>query len=460
MRHFRAENLAKSRKEFEASKKKLKSDLKKCTAFVKKIKSGSAWSMRPADITRDVAALNLSRYVEEVASALTEAKLKVADLPVVVALCSAMHQRYDAFLPAVLPVMWSTIHGKATEETAKLRRLYLRLITEFLLNGIITETKQLVKTVGEATGGKDGSYNVTDATLVMSFVRAAGFEILGTTPRSIQTDIDLLKREAERAEQVMSEASNAEAVATKESIVLNAKLAEKAKESVAQVEAVLGERAVPEPVTDVFATYCIGAYDYLATSLVATHNKLQKLEKRCEQDRLLSGSLTEAREKGLADARKLLDSLNKSVEVLSDVLVQPLPVLEEENDEGEGESGPGLELWTKEGDGTDFGPFDDEETRAFYCDIPDLLTTVPLVLLGMTQDDVDRIQVQNLAKYGEGSETIVDEADSSDTLVASSEADFDAEEAAGNEEEATEEGEEVAGECTTRRYSVLQPCPL
>lgn len=445
-----AENLAKSRQEFEASKKKLKSDLKKCTAFVKKIKSGSAWSMRPADISRDVATLNLSRYVEEVASALTDAKLKVADLPVVVALVIAMHQRYDAFLPAVLPVMWSTIHGKATEETAKLRRLYLRLITEFLLNGIITETKQLVKTIGEATGGKDESYNVTDATLVMSFVRAAGFEILGTTPRSIQTDINLLKREAERAEQV-----SLEEAPTKESIVVNTKLAEKAKESVAKVEAVLGERAVPEPVTDVFATYCIGAYNYLATSLVATHNKLQKLEKRCEQDRLLSGSLTEAREKGLADARKLLDSLNKSVEVLSDVLVQPLPVLEEEKDEGEGESGPGLELWTKEGDGTDFGPFDDEETRAFYCDIPDLLTTVPLVLLGMTQDDVDRIQAQNLAKYGECSETVVDDADASDTFVASSEADFDAEEAAGNEEQTTEEGEEVVGEYNARRYGTL-----
>ena len=153
---LQAENLAKSRKDFEASKKKLKSDLKKCTAFVKKIKSASAWSMRPADIERDVATLNLSRYVEEVAAALVEAKLKVADLPVVVALCRAMHLRYDGFMPAILPTMWNTIHGKATEDTAKLRRLYLRLMTEFLLNGIITETKPLMKTIAEATGGDNG----------------------------------------------------------------------------------------------------------------------------------------------------------------------------------------------------------------------------------------------------------------------------------------------------------------
>ena len=439
-----AENLIKSRKDFEASKRKLKSDLKKCTTFVKKIKSGSAWSMRPDDIARDVAALNLSRYVEEVAAALTEAKLKVADVPVVLSLCTAMHQRYDAFLPAILPTMWSTIHGKATEDTAKLRRLYLRLITEFLLNGIITETKPLIKTIAEATGAAEGSYNVTDAALVMSFVRAAGFEILGTTPRSIQNDLHLLKREAERAEQIALEASTDDAV-TAESIVISAELAKRARTSIAQVEAVLGERAVPPPVTDVFATYCIGAYGFLATSLMATHAKLQRLEKRCAQDRLLSGSLTETREKGLADARKLLESLQKSVEVLSDVLVQPLPVLEEEEEEGEGGgTGGGLEVWTKEGDGTDFGPFDDEETRAFYCDIPDLLTTIPLVLLGMTQDDVDRIQAENLVKYGSGSETALEEIETTEELIAPSEADFEAEEAAGQDEYPSEE--EKAGE--------------
>ena len=34
--------------------------------------------------------------------------------------------------------------------------------------------------------------------------------------------------------------------------------------------------------------------------------------------------------------------------------------------------GTGVEVWTKEAGGRleDLGPFDDEETRAFYCDIP------------------------------------------------------------------------------------------
>jgi regulator of nonsense transcripts 2 len=141
-----------------------------------------------------------------------------------------------------------------------------------------------------------------------------------------------------------------------------------------------------------------------------------------------------------------LDSLQKSVETLSDVLVQPLPELEEEQEEGDGDgAGVGLELWTKEGEGEDFGPFDDEETRAFYCDIPDLLTTIPPVLLGMTQDDIDRIQAENLVKYGAGYESVLEEGDSSEEMVASSEADFEASEAEGQNEQ-PKEGVET-GEC-------------
>ena len=41
--------------------------------------------------------LNLTRYVGEAASALLDARLKMADIPAMVALCSALHQRYGDF---------------------------------------------------------------------------------------------------------------------------------------------------------------------------------------------------------------------------------------------------------------------------------------------------------------------------------------------------------------------------
>jgi len=71
--------LTTKRTNFESSKKKLKSDLKKCTAFVKKIKAGQYGT--PKEImdlpNGPIKTLNLTRYVEEVAGALLDPTTKV-----------------------------------------------------------------------------------------------------------------------------------------------------------------------------------------------------------------------------------------------------------------------------------------------------------------------------------------------------------------------------------------------
>jgi regulator of nonsense transcripts 2 len=462
---LQAEELIKLRKSFEATKKTLKSDLKKCTAFVKKIKSGGAWSMKPADITRELSTLNLSRYVEEVVAALLEAKLKLPDMPVILALCTDMHVRYPEFLSNLLPALWSVIHGKSTEEAAKFRRIYVRLVTEFLLNGIVAEPKQLVKLVTETTGGKDGSYAVTDANIVVAFAKTASFEIFGIMPQSIRTYSALIRQEAERQEKHALEKSeacldtegegNEGTNETEVEVVISKMLAEDGMSLVEQLEQLLEERAVSSELSQTLVGHCKGAHRTLANSLVATHGRLQKLEKRCEQDRLLSGSLTEAREKGLSDARKLLDSLKKSVEALSDVLDQPMPQLEEEESEEAEGGGVGVELWTKgdEDGAADYGPFDDEETRAFYSDIPDLLTTIPPALLGMTPEDIEKRKAENLTKFGTGFEPLI-EGDNEAAEVeveASSEAQLEAAEQEAALGSSKEDGAEAEG---TSNYCV------
>ena len=117
------------------------------------------------------------------------------------------------------------------------------------------------------------------------------------------------------------------------------------------------------------------------------------------------------------DARKLCESLQKSVEALSDSLDQPVPVLLVEDDDLDAARGSGVEIWTKEAGGQEnLGPFDDEETRAFYCDVPDFLTTIPPALLGITEEEIERRNQANAEKYGadgptetqEGGEEAVD----------------------------------------------------
>lgn len=408
-----------SRKAFEASKKTLKSDLKKCTAFVKKIKGGTAWSMKPEDIERDIKTLNLSRYVEEVVAAILDAKLKVPDLPVVIALCKAMHERYPTFLPTLAPSLWSVISGKSPDESGKNRRIYVRIVTEFLLNGISTETKPLMKLMREVTGGKDGSYTVTDANVVVAFVKTAGFEIIGVAPETFRTSLEFVMEEASKLEayQKETEGKSDEEKLELDRVVASSKLLADGTTHSSTASKLLSERAVAAEIAEELLMHCGGAYKFLSTSLMATHGKLQNMEKRCEQDRLLSGSLSDAREKGLLDAQKLKESLLRTVEALSDALRLPMPTLkEEESDEAES-GGGGLELWTKGGgeEGGDFGPFDDEETKAFYCDIPDFLTTVPPALLGVSQDEVDKRKAENLARFGSAFEEIQEEVES-DTI--------------------------------------------
>ena len=93
--------------------------------------------------------------------------------------------------------------------------------------------------------------------------------------------------------------------------------------------------AVSESVSTALRSHVIGAFKTLCVSYINTHKKLIKLEKRCEEDRLLSGSLTEQREKGLTDAQKLMETLQKSVETLADVLNETMPVLVLEVEENE-----------------------------------------------------------------------------------------------------------------------------
>jgi hypothetical protein len=67
-----------SRNAFEQSKKNLKSDLKKCTAFVKRIKAGQYPTPSELELPNNaIKTLNLTRYVEEVAAALMEPTTKV-----------------------------------------------------------------------------------------------------------------------------------------------------------------------------------------------------------------------------------------------------------------------------------------------------------------------------------------------------------------------------------------------
>lgn len=112
---------------------KLDSGLKKNTTFVKKLKSFSATQLDV--LLKDFAALNLTKYISEVAAAIAEAKLKMSDIPAAIKLCSTLHLVYTEFAPNLFENWQKILTFKVTDKitnSSKLRvdiRFYAELVT-------------------------------------------------------------------------------------------------------------------------------------------------------------------------------------------------------------------------------------------------------------------------------------------------------------------------------------------
>lgn len=117
---------------------KLDSSLKKNTAFVKKLKQFTANQLD--SLLKDMATLNLSKYVSEVAQALVESKLKMTDVPAVITLSSKLHQIYGEFSQHFFENWQKALsikHGDKVQNASKLR-VDVRLYCELLSVGIFS----------------------------------------------------------------------------------------------------------------------------------------------------------------------------------------------------------------------------------------------------------------------------------------------------------------------------------
>lgn len=106
---------------------------------------------------KDVESLNLFMYVSEIVAALhapeTLSKLKGADVAGVVALVAALHTRYDAFTEPLITALAAVASDESayapggagfggvagsedSEAAARRKRMALRLLTDFYLNGV------------------------------------------------------------------------------------------------------------------------------------------------------------------------------------------------------------------------------------------------------------------------------------------------------------------------------------
>lgn len=165
---------------------KLDSSLKKNTAFVKKLKQFTATQLD--SLLKDMATLNLTKYISEVSSALSEAKLKLTDVSAAIVLCNHLHRIYADFAPAFYENWQKLLCVKPNEkvQNASKLRVDLKFFAELISVGIFSN-KMGLPLLGQTltmliAQDKDEFNNLS---IILSFCRHCGEEYAGLVPKSV-----------------------------------------------------------------------------------------------------------------------------------------------------------------------------------------------------------------------------------------------------------------------------------
>eukprot|EP00899_Mesostigma_viride_P014203 jgi/Mesvir1/22784/Mv14173-RA.2 len=171
-RDLRAANLSPARPD-ECFLKGLDSSIKRCTGVIKKLRT--LGEEQRATLVEEVKGVNLSKYVSEAVTAICEAKLRTGDVAAAVQVCSALHQRYADFAPALIPALVKQLlvpvpvksaSGMALAQPAPSdgdggdlssrvlrRRVSLRLLLELYQLGVFSEPGPILAVVKSMVRG-------------------------------------------------------------------------------------------------------------------------------------------------------------------------------------------------------------------------------------------------------------------------------------------------------------------
>ncbi|XP_012286049.1 regulator of nonsense transcripts 2 [Orussus abietinus] len=315
---------------------KLDSSLKRNTTFVKKLKNFSATQLDT--LLKDMANLNLTKYVSEVATALVDAKLKMNDVSPAIKACSFLHQTYADFSTHFFENWQRVLSLKVGEKIANPSKLRvdLRFYAELVNAGIFTH-KQGLPLLGSALTvlinmDKEEHNN---ASIILSFCRHCGEDYAGLVPKRVRE------------------------LATKLNVAVpKSKLLSPDKQH--NVKLLLRDY-----------------YNSLCKHLLKEHKELQAFEKQNRKILQTRGELNSERKEKLEALQLSYERLLTSVQNFSETLDELMPELpvdaevKAETEESskrisEGEENSSLEdMWG------------DEETRRFYEVLPDLTVFLP-----------------------------------------------------------------------------------
>lgn len=312
---------------------KLDSNLKKNTAFVKKLKLFTANQLD--GLLKDMSSLNLTKYISEISLALSEAKIKLTDVNAAVSLCGHLHQIYGDFSGTFYENWQKILIIKPNEkiQNASKLRVDLKFFAELVSAGIFSN-KMGLPMLGSAlmaliAQDKDDYNNLS---IVLSFCRHCGEEYAGLVPRSIQ------------------------------------QLATKYEMQLPSSQLLTSERQ--QNLRNLLRDYYNGLVKHLKTEHKEYQTALRVNKKIMES----KGELSAGRKEKLEALQSNYEKLFTSTQTLSDLLNEPMPELPK--DEQAQTGGVVLDV-ADDSNESQLDPWGDDETRNFYVDLPDLRIFLP-----------------------------------------------------------------------------------
>ena len=331
---------------------KLDSSLKKNTAFTKKCKMINESSKD--QLIKEMKGLNLSKYIEELSQILVESKFKMSDISGVVEFCSAVHQVYPEFSVNLLE-NWNKVLAMKKEDKvvnpSKLR-VDLRLYSELISVGIFSlkESLSLLGNVLMTLVAQDKE-TLSNISIIISFCKHCGDDYAGLLPFSIL------------------------------------QLAEKYGYTLPRADLLPPEKQ--KPLKNILKGY----YQCLCNALLAIHKEVAMLERGNRRQMLTRGEINSERKEKLKNLQQEKDKLVTNTAQMAEAVGEDMIVLPSHHSEKDEEEEAELAAEVSE---DNLGAlWDDDESKAFYENLPDLKETIPSILYKEGKDEAEAEQKEN-----------------------------------------------------------------
>ncbi|XP_039286836.1 regulator of nonsense transcripts 2 isoform X2 [Nilaparvata lugens] len=306
---------------------KLESSLKKNSAFVRKLRNFTADQLD--SLKRDLATLNMTKYLSEVAAALVEVKLKISDVSAVVSLCSEFHTIYSEFATTLFEYWKKTLTFKKDEQIANPSKLRvdLRVFADLMAYGIFSQRASfplLISTLNFLTMSDREHFR--HISIIISFCKHCGEDLIGFIPEKIQ------------------HLSKCYAIEVPHSNILSSDK--------------------QENIRIILKDY----YSAFIGHLIKLYKSMKSLELQNKKILAMKGEIQENRANRTKELQKNLLSTLATAQTFAQLIGEQLPSLPADN-----EINSEVET-TKE---TEISIWEDEETRRFYQEFPTIEEFLP-----------------------------------------------------------------------------------